>query len=324
MRRAIIIAATLLASLAASAASAQSDNYPSRPITILVPFPPGGSSDTIIRPIAQKAAESLNATIVIDNRTGAGGNVAALTTKQAAPDGYTLFLANNGTLAINPALFADLRFDPIKDFAPITPIASFPSVLVVPADSPARTVKELAELARTKSGGMNYASQGVGSGGHVLGEMFRLKVGAPMIHVPYRGAAPAVTDVVGGRVDLLFTSVISVGEQARAGKLRMLGITALKRSAAVAEVPTMAEAGYPGAELEIWHGLVAPAGTPPAIVRKLNDAFVKAARAPDVARLVAPQAADIVTGTPEEFAKLIAADVERLGSVIREAGIKAQ
>ena len=304
--------------------SAQSDNYPSRPITILVPFAPGGSADTIIRPIAQKVAESLNATIVIDNRTGAGGNVAALATKQAAPDGYTLFLANNGTLAINPALFADLRFDPIKDFAPITPIASFPSVLVVPADSPARTVADLANLAKTKAGGLNYGSQGVGSGGHILGEMLRLKVGAPMIHVPYRGAAPAVTDIVGGRVDLLFTSVISVGEQARGGKLRMLGLTALKRSAAVPEVPTMAEAGYPGMELEIWHGLVAPAGTPAAIVRKLNEAFVTAARAPDVARLVAPQAADIVTSTPEEFAKLIAADVEHLGKVIREAGIKAQ
>ena len=321
MRRAIV----LLASLAmAPCASAQTDTYPSRPITLLVPFAPGGSSDTIIRPIAAKVAEALGATIVIDNRAGAGGNVAALATKQAAPDGYTLFLANNGTLAVNPALFPDLRFDPLKDFAPITPIASFPSVLVVPADSPVRSVKDLADLAKSKPAGLNYASQGVGSGGQILGEMFRLKVGAPMIHVPYRGAGPAVTDVVGGRVDFLFTSYISAGEQARGGKLRILGWTAPKRSPILPEVPTMAEAGFPGVDLEIWHGLVAPAGTPPAIVRRLNEAFVNAARMPDIAALVSPQAADIVTGTPEEFVKLIAADVDRLAKVVREAGIKGQ
>jgi len=325
MKRMLVLDAALLVALvAASPGLAQTDTYPSRPITILVPFAPGGSSDTIIRPIAAKAAEALGATIVIDNRAGAGGNVAALATKQAAPDGYTLFLANNGTLAINPALFPDLRFDPIKDFAPITLIASFPSVLVVPADSGARSVKDLADLAKTKPAGLNYASQGVGSGGHILGEMFRLKVGAPMIHVPYRGAGPAVTDVVGSRVDLLFTSYISAGEQARGGKLRILGWTAPKRSAVLPEVPTMAEAGFSDVDLEIWHGLVAPAGTPPAIVRKLNEAFVKAARAPDIAQMVAPQAADIVTNTPEEFAKAIAADVERLGKVVRDAGIKGQ
>jgi tripartite-type tricarboxylate transporter receptor subunit TctC len=324
MKRVIAWACALTALLTVvSAAWAQTD-FPSRPITLLVPFPPGGSSDTVIRPIAQKVAESLNATIVIDNRAGAGGNVAALATKQAAPDGYTLLLANNGTFAINPALFPDLRFDPIKDFAPITQIVSFPSVLVVPAESPARIVKDLADLGKRKAGGLSYASQGVGSGGHILGEMFRLKVGAPMVHVPYRGAGPAVTDVLAGRVDLLFTSYISVSEQAAAGKVRILGLTAAKRSPTLPEVPTMAEAGYPGVDLEVWHGMVAPAGTPAAIVAKLNAEFVKAARAPDIARLMAPQAAEIVVGTPEAFAKLIAGDVDHLGKVVREAGIKAQ
>jgi tripartite-type tricarboxylate transporter receptor subunit TctC len=300
----------------------QTDTYPSRTITILVPFPPGGSADTVIRPIAQKVADSLKATIVIDNRTGAGGNVAAIATKQAAPDGYTLFLGNNGTLGINASLFLDLRFDPIKDFAPITPIVSFPSVLVVPAGSPAKTVKELAELGKSKPGGLSFASQGVGSGGHILGEMFRLKAGAPMVHVPYRGAAPAVTDVAGGRVDFLFSSYISAAGQIAGGKLRMLGLTAAKRSETLPNVPTMAEAGFPGTELEIWHGLVAPAGTPAAIIRKLNEEFVKAARTPEIAKLVTPQVADIVATSPEAFAKLIAADINRFNQVITTAGIK--
>jgi tripartite-type tricarboxylate transporter receptor subunit TctC len=304
--------------------SAQSDNYPSRPITIVIPFPPGGSSDTVTRLVAQKLGENLKANIVIDNRGGGGGVPAAIAIKQATPDGYTLFLANNGLFAIMPALTADIRFDPVKDFQPITPLFSFPSVLVVPSASPARTVKDLVALAKTKAGGLNYASQGVGSGGHILGEMLRLKSGAPFVHVPYRGAGPAVQDLAAGNVDLLFSSYVSAIGQVQGGKLRMLGWTATKRSPALPDVPTMAEAGYPGVELEIWQGIVAPAGTPAAVVRKLNAELIKAAQAPDVVSKIAAQAVEMTTSTPEEFAKLIAADVERLGKVIREAGIKAQ
>jgi tripartite-type tricarboxylate transporter receptor subunit TctC len=223
-----------------------------------------------------------------------------------------------------PAISADVRFDPIKDFQPITPLFSFPSVLVVPAASPARSVKELVELAKTKPDGLNYGSQGVGSGGHILGEMFRLKSGVRMVHVPYRGAGPAVNDLVAGNIDYLFSSYVSAIGQVQAGKLRVLGWTATRRSAALPDVPTMAEAGYPGTELEIWQGIVAPAGTPPEIVRKLNEEFVKAANAPEVVQKIAAQAVDITTSTPEEFAKLIASDVDRLGKVIRDAGIKAQ
>jgi tripartite-type tricarboxylate transporter receptor subunit TctC len=307
----------------APGASAQSD-YPSRPITIVVPFPPGGSSDTVTRLVAQKLAENMKANVVIENRGGGGGVPAALGIKQAAPDGYTLFLANNGLFAIMPALTADIRFDPVKDFQPITPLFSFPSVLVVPTGSPAKTVKELVELAKSKPGGLNYASQGVGSGGHILGEMFRLRSGAPMVHVPYRGAGPAVTDLAAGNVDLLFSSYVSAIGQVQAGKLRLLGWTSTRRSPAIPDVPTMAEAGYPGTELEIWQGIVAPAGTPPAIVRKLNEEFVKAAQSPEIVRQVAAQAVDMLTSSPEEFAKLLAADINRLGKVIRDAGIKMQ
>lgn len=303
-------------------AAAQSESYPSRTITILVPFPPGGSADTVIRPVAQKVAESVRQTIVIDNRAGAGGNVAALATKQAAPDGYTLFLGNMGTLAVNPSLYSDLRFDPVRDFQPITPIISFPHILIVPADSPARSVADLASLARSKPGGLSFASQGVGSGGQILGEMFRARVGAPMVHVPYRGAAPAVTDVMGGRMDFLFTSYISAGEQARSGKVRILAVAGTKRSDAAPDVPTMAEAGFPGLEMDMWHGMVAPAGTPMPIVSKLNDEFTRAARNPDVHRIVASQATDMLLTTPEEFSRLIAADTARMSKVIRNAGIK--
>jgi tripartite-type tricarboxylate transporter receptor subunit TctC len=305
-------------------ATAQSDGFPSRPITVIVPFPPGGSSDVVTRLVAQRLGENLKTNVVIDNRGGGGGVPAAIATKQLTADGYTLFLANNGLFAIMPALNADIRFDPIKDFQPVTPLFSFPSVLVVPSNSPARTVKELVDLAKSKPGGLNYASQGVGSGGHILGEMLRLRSGAPFVHVPYRGAGPAVQDLAAGNVDLLFSSYVSAIGQVQAGKLRILGWTATKRSPALPDVPTMAEAGYPGVELEIWQGIVAPLGTPPAIVKKLNEEFVKAAKAPDVVEKVAAQAVEMYTTTPDEFRKLIATDVERLGKVVRDAGIKAQ
>ena len=298
--------------------------FPSRPITIVVPFPPGGSSDVVTRLVAQKVGDNLKSNIVIDNRGGGGGVPAAIATKQMTPDGYTLFLANNGLFAIMPALTPDIRFDPVKDFQPITPLFAFPSVLVVPSGSPARTVKELVELAGSKPGGLNYASQGVGSGGHILGEMFRLRSGVPMVHVPYRGAGPAITDLAAGNVDFLFSSYVSAIGQVQGGKLRVLGWTAPKRSPALPDVPTMTEAGYSGTELVIWQGIMAPAGTPPAIVRKLNEEFVKAAQSPEIVRQVAAQAVDMLTSSPEEFARLLVADIDRLGKVIRDAGIKAQ
>ena len=325
MRIMTVSIGALLAFMAvAPSATAQTDQFPSRPITIIVPFPPGGSSDVVTRLVAQKLGENLKTNVVIDNRGGGGGVPAAIATKQMAPDGYTLFLANNGLFAIMPALTADIRFDPIKDFQPVTPLFSFPSVLVVPANSPAKTVKDLVALAKSKPGGLNYASQGVGSGGHILGEMFRLRSGAPFVHVPYRGAGPAVQDLAAGNVDLLFSSYVSAIGQVQGGKLRILGWTATKRSPALPDVPTMAEAGFPGTELEIWQGIVAPLGMPAPIVRKLNEEFIKAAKSPDIVAKVAAQAVEMYTTTPQEFGKLIANDIDRLGKVIREAGIKAQ
>ncbi len=319
-----VLGCCLLAPLAWIVAASAQDSYPSRTITLLVPFPPGGSADTVIRPVAQKVGEALKQTIVIDNRPGAGGNVAALVTKQAQPDGYTLFLTNMGVMSVNPILFSDLRFDPVKDFAPITPIISFPHILIVPADSPAKSVAELAAYAKSKPGGLSFGSQGVGSGGQIIGEMFKGRVGAPMVHVPFRGAAPAVTEVMSGRIDFLLTSYISAGEQAASGKVRILAIAGLKRISAAPNIPTIAEAGFPGLDLDMWHGMVAPAGTPAPIVKRLNEEFIKATRSPDIERIVAPQATDVFVSTPEEFSRHIAADTERLGKIIRDAGIKAQ
>jgi tripartite-type tricarboxylate transporter receptor subunit TctC len=304
-------------------APAQSD-YPSRPITIIVPFPPGGSSDVVTRLVAQKVADNLKINVVIDNRGGGGGAPAAVSSKQAVPDGYTLFLANNGLFAILPALTPNLNFDPIKDFQPITPLFSFPSVLVVPASSPARSAKDLVAMAKAKQGGLNYASQGVGSGGHILGEMFRMSSGVPFTHVPYRGAGPATQDLAAGNVDMLFSSYVSAIGQVQGGKLRVLGWTAPKRSPALPDVPTMAEAGFPGTELEIWQGIVAPLGMPAPLVKKLNEEFIKAAKSPEVVSKVAAQAVEMYTSSPGDFGKLIASDVDRLGKVIRDAGIKSQ
>jgi tripartite-type tricarboxylate transporter receptor subunit TctC len=318
---ALALGCVLLAIGAAAPALAQSDSFPSRPITIVVPFPPGGSSDVITRLVAQKLGENLKTSIVIDNRGGGGGVPAALAMKQTAPDGYTLFLSNNGLFAIMPAL-TDIRFDPVKDFQPITPIISFPHILVVPADSPAKTVADLAALAKSKAGGLSFGSQGVGSGGQILGEMFKAKMSVPMVHVPYRGAAPAATDIMAGRLDFLFTSYISIGEQAKAGKLRIIAIGGPKRIDAVPDVPTMAEAGFPGLDLEMWHGMVAPAGTPAPIVTRLNAEFIKATRDPEILRIVVPQATDVFVGSPDEFGKRIASDTQRLGQIIRDAGIK--
>jgi tripartite-type tricarboxylate transporter receptor subunit TctC len=301
MRRPIALGLALLAFVTwTQKASAQSDAFPTRPITILVPFPPGGTSDVVTRAVAKKVADATKTSIVIDNRSGGGGVVAAIATKQAAPDGTTLFLTNNGLFAITPALGgSDVRFDPLKDFTPITPIVLFPSVLVVPANSPAKTVKGLVELAKNRPGGLSFASQGVGSGGHILGEMLKLETGVKLVHVPYRGAGPAMNDIAGGSIDMLFTSYVSAAGQISGGKARVIAVTTPKRSPIMPDAPTMAESGFPDVTLDIWHGLVGPPGMPPAVVARLNEEFVKAAQSPEIVKLMDEQFAAITTSSPE-------------------------
>ena len=306
--------------LVASAAPAQTDNYPSRPITIIVPFPPGGSSDIVMRLVAQRVAEDTGHTFVIENRPGAAGNVAAMAIKNAPPDGYLLMMGHTGTHAINPTLYTDLKFDPVKDFQPITALLAFNNILVVPAASPARSVAELVALAKSKPEGLTYGSQGIGTGGHLLGVLLAKHAGIKLLHVPYRGIAPAVTDTVAGRMDLLFSSYLSAAGHIESGQLRMLAIAGSNRHTGIPDVPTVPEAGYPDVQMQQWFGLFAPARTPAPIVAKLNAAFVKALRSDAVRDKVLPQVAFVTPSTPEELGAMVARDVPRLGQVVRESG----
>jgi tripartite-type tricarboxylate transporter receptor subunit TctC len=322
------IAATLCGTALAIAGAvgslaAEGDDYPSRTITLLVPFPPGGSSDIVMRLVAHKVAESIKQTIIIDNRPGGSGNVAAMAIKNAPPDGYLLMMGHTGTHAINPSLYTDLKFDPIKDFAPITALISFNNILVVPQASPARTVADLVALAKTKPQGLSYGSQGVGTGGHLLGELLAKHAGVKLVHVPYRGIAPAVTDTVAGRMDMLFASYISTGGHIESGKLRMLAIAGTQRHPRIPDVPTMTEAGYPDVQMQQWFGLFAPANTPAGVVRKLNAEFVKALDSDEVKDKVLPQVAFVIPGTPEELTAMVARDIVRLGQVVKDSGARA-
>jgi tripartite-type tricarboxylate transporter receptor subunit TctC len=316
------IAAAIGAALAVAAIPACADDYPSRPITILVPFPPGGSSDTIMRLVAQKVAEDTNLTIVIENRPGAAGNIAAMAIKNAPPDGYLLMLGHTGSHAINVTLYPDLKFDPVKDFQPITALIAFNNILMVPATSPAKSVAELVALGKAKPEGLSYGSQGVGTGGHLLGVLFAKHAHIKMVHVPYRGIAPALTDLVAGRVDLVFSSYLSAAGFVQAGKLRPLAIAGTKRHPHLPDLPTMAEAGYPDVHMQQWFGLFAPAGTPAPIVQKLNAEFVKALESPAVKDKVLPQGVFVTPTTPEELGAMVKRDIVRLGAVVKESGAK--
>jgi len=297
---------------------------PDRQITIIIPFTPGASSDSFQRLVAKKVTDQTGQQFVVESRPGGGGAVGAAAAKQAPPDGYTLFQANNGTHAVNASLYTGLPYDPIKDFAPITLMWSFPQLLVVPSDSPAKSVAELVALAKARPNGLSFGSQGSGSSGHMLGEMLRSKTGARMVHVPYRGAAPAALDVASGHIDFLFISYASVLPFVQSAKVRMLAVTADRRLAALPDVPTMAEVGFPGYEVNAWFGLVAPAATPQPIIAKLHDAFAKAVHDPAVARQIEDQGAEAVSDTPAEFAAFMASETERYARIVKELGIKAE
>jgi tripartite-type tricarboxylate transporter receptor subunit TctC len=321
-RRSVILGASA-AGLAWSTGWAQTEAFPSRPITIQVPYTPGASSDVLMRLVGAKISESVKQPVVIENRSGGGGTVAALAVKNAPPDGYTLFMGHSGTHVFTPVLFPkEMKFDPLADFAMVTPLIAFPTILVVPAAHPAKLVADLIALARRKEGGLSYASQGVGNTAHLIGEMFKARAGIPLIHVPYRGVAPALTDLVAGRVDFMFSSYISAGPHVEGGRLRMLAIAADKRSPRLPDLPTMAEAGVPGVGIDTWFGIMAPRQTPPAVVEKLNAEFVKAMNAEEVRKLVLPQVADIIPSSPSAFAKMIESDIARVQTLVKEAKIE--
>ena len=324
MLRDVVALAAALSMTGPAAGGAAAELLSSRPITIVIPFTPGASSDTLQRIVDKKVSENTGQTLVVESRPGGSWVIAAAVVKQATADGHTLLQANAATHASNTSLYATLPYDPIKDFRPITLMWSFPQLLAVPLDSPAKSVSDLVALANSKSGGLSFASQGTGSGGHLLGEMFKLRTAANMVHVPYRGAAPAAIDLAAGRVDFFFVSYSSLLSFLQGGKVRVIAVTSPKRLPALPDVPTMTEAGFAGLALDAWFGLVAPAGTPERVIAKLNAAFVQAVRDPQVATLMADQGAEAHATTPEQFAAFIASETERMGQLVRAVGAKAE
>src|SRR5262245_38813279 len=323
MRRTWIIPAAILAALIAGR-PATAELLSSRPITIIIPFTPGASADTLQRIVARKVTENTGQVLVVESRPGGGGAIGASAVKQAPPDGHTLFQANSGSHAANVALYPTLPYDPIKDFKPITLMWSFAQLLTVPADSPAKSVSELVALAKSRPNGLSFASQGSGSGGHLLGEMLKTRTGANLVHVPYRGAGPAALDLATGRVDFMFIAYSSVLSFLQAGKVRVLAVTSAKRLAVLPDIPTMEQAGFADFALDAWFGLVAPAATPDGVIGKLNGAFVQAVRDPEVVKQITDQGAEAIGSSSAEFAGFIASETERLGKLVRAVGVKAE
>src|SRR5919204_1020798 len=298
--------------------------YPAKPIHLIVPFPPGGGNDTVARAIGQQISPELGQPVVIDNRPGAGGSVGAELAAKSAPDGYTLFLAGVGSHAVNPNLHSRLPYDPVRDFAPITLVASAPSVLVVNPAVPARSVAEFTAYARANPGKLNYASNGQGSAAQLAAAMYESMAGVKMVHVPYKGIAPAMTDLMSGEVQLMFGTIVALVPHIQAGKLRALAVTSRKRSPLLPDVPTLAESGLPDYQAGSWYGIMAPAGTPRDIVERLNGAVVKAIRHPEVAKRLVQEGAIVIGSTPAEFGAHIKAELARVAAVVRAAGIRIE
>lgn len=322
-RRTAIVLALLPMTLLCAALPAAAQSFPDRPIKLIVPFGAGSAVDTIARAIAAQVAEQTGQGVLVDNRTGANGIIAAEAVAKSPADGYTLFMPNDGIMAANPALYAKLPYDPIKDFAPVTLTSTVPLVLVGNPAFTAKTVPELIALAKAKPGSINYSSTGSGSAQHLAMEFFIEAAGVKMTHVPYKAMGPALTDVIAGTVPLMFSGMSNVIAFVKDGKLRVYGVSTPKRSMAMPDAPTIAEAGLPGYGYAAWNGIVAPAATPPEVVRKLHSEFAKAIANPALRAKLASLGFDLVGAGPEEFGNLIKTDVARLGKLVRAAGIQA-
>ncbi len=313
---------SLLAAIGISNAAAQP--YPSRPVKLIVPFPPGGVTDIVGRIMAQKLSEGLGQQVFIENRAGAGGTLGADAAAKSPADGYTLFFGTTGTLASAPSLQPNLPYDPGKSFAPISQLTDSPFVVIVNASVPAKSLKELIELARSKPGKLTYGTPGTGHVLHIAGEMFKISAGVDLFHVPYKGTGPAMTDLVAGRIDIMFDPIAIHLPHIRSGKLRALAVASSRRIAQVPEIPTTAEAGLPGYEMGAWFGLLAPQGTPNEIVRRLNAEVLKALAIPEVIEVFTKQGLQPSGNSPEQFAALIADDTAKWTRAVKAAGIKIE
>jgi len=311
-------AAALLCVAGVMPAHAQ-QGYPTKPVRLILPYPPGGGSDTIARPLAQKMSESLGQQVIVDNRGGAGGNVGMEVAARSAPDGYTIVLALTAQLAVNPALYKKVPYDPVRDFEPISLIGSGPYVLVVHPSLPAKSVKDLIALAKARPGQIAYASSGNGSGGHLAAELLKAMAGINLLHVPYKGGGPALVDVLAGQVQVLFTPPASSAQHIQSGRLRALAVSTAKRSASLPDLPTIAEAGVPGYDSGVWYGVLAPAGTSRDIVTKLNGEIVRALKQPDYHKLLLHAGIDPIGSTPEELARFMKSEAAKWAKVVKDA-----
>ncbi|WP_309278846.1 tripartite tricarboxylate transporter substrate binding protein [Comamonas sp.] len=303
---------------------ALSQNFPLRPVTMVVPFPAGGITDAVARALASKMGEQLGKPVIVDNRPGGGGQIAAAYVRQQAADGHTLYVGATEMFAINPTLFRRFSYDPLKDFSPVTSLIASPLVLVVPANSPLTSVKELIAQSKSRNGGLNYASQGIGSIGHLLGETFRSKVGGKFSHVAYKGSAPALQDVMGGQVDFMFDPVITTAPLIAGGKLKPLAIASDKRSPQMPDVPTLAELGVPGVNAGVWFGAVVKAGTAAPIIDRLNDAIHKAMKDPEVVKRFADQGMQAFPSTPAEFGAFMRSELTKWAPLVKASGASVE
>jgi tripartite-type tricarboxylate transporter receptor subunit TctC len=311
-----------LAFLAWAAPAAPAAGYPTRPVTLVVAFPPGGASDVLARILGRKLEQVLAQPFVIDNRPGAGGNVAAEAVAHAAPDGYTLLAGNNAILATNAALYKKLNFDPVADFAPVGLIGSQANILVVNPGLPVKSMAELIALAKAEPGKLNFASSGHGLAAHLAGELFKAEARIDIVHVPYKGAAPALQDVIAGHVQMMFATASSVVSHIQDGKVRPIAVATLERTAVLPDIPTMDELGLKGFDATTWHGLVAPARTPSGVVVALNRALAAALEDAGVKKSLGDLGVDIIGGTPEEFAAYIKSEIPKWTAIIKASGAK--
>jgi tripartite-type tricarboxylate transporter receptor subunit TctC len=311
-----------LAAFAILSVPAGAQDYPNRPITLVVPFPPGGSTTIVARTITDKLAEILGQQIIVDNRGGAGGTIGTKSVAKSEPDGYTLALGYTGTLAIGPSLYANVGYDPRKDFAPIGRIGTAPNTLVVHPSFPAKTVAELIAYAKANPGKINYGSAGVGTVSHVCGEYFATAAGVKIVHVPYKGTGPALTDLIGGHIPMAFAPIPATYSNAKSGNMRMLAVTSAVRSTLAPEIPTIAESGVPGFEAVLRYGLVAPAGTPRAIIDKLNAALNTALKSDEIRKRLALEGAEPLPSTQQEYGADIDREETIWAKVVKTSGAK--
>jgi tripartite-type tricarboxylate transporter receptor subunit TctC len=311
------------AAVFAATGKAFAQDYPSRPITFIIPFPPGGSTTIVVRSISDRLGELLGQQIVIDNRAGAGGTVGTKALAKSEPDGYTIGLGYSGTLAIGPNLYSNPGYDPRKEFAAVGRVATAPNTLVVHPSFPAKSVAEFIAYAKANPGTVNYGSAGVGTVSHICGEYFANAAGIKLVHVPYKGTGPALIDLIGGHIPTAFAPIPATYENAKKGVLRMLAVTSLTRSSLAPEIPTIAEQGIPGFEAVLRYGVVAPAGTPPAIVARLNKALNDTLKSDEIRKRLALEGAEPLPSTPAEYAADIDREETLWGKIVKASGAKA-